>query len=289
VSTANPYDEVPYPSGAVEVTHPGNLAMMAQLFGMQPAPVERCRVLELGCGDGMSLLPLAELFPESTFVGVDRSAAAVAAGRAWADRIGVTNLTFVEADLASYDPGPEPFDYVVAHGVYSWVPADVRDRLLAIFGRALAPQGVAFVSYTALPGGYFGRAMREMIAYHTRGTSDPAKRVAQARAFAAFLADAAPPHFGPYKAMLAEQSERISTCADDDFVRDDLAGRHDAFYFHQVIEHAARHGLAYLAEVGDEAFPTGDVLAFEQHRDFVVGRSSRATLLVRNDVVLERR
>jgi hypothetical protein len=220
----------------------GNLATIARRFGMEPAPVERCRVLELG-----------------------------------------------SVEAASYDPGRESFDYILAHGVYSRVPDEVRDRLMAIFGRALAPHGVALVSYTALPGGYYRQAVREMIAYHTRGVGDPAKRAAEARAFAAFLAGATPAQLGPYKAMLVEQNRRISGGEDDH-----LLERDDAFYFHQVIEHAARHGLAYLAdaslaEASDDALRAGDVVAYEQERDFVVGRAFRATLLVRSDVALVRR
>jgi SAM-dependent methyltransferase/methyltransferase-like protein len=296
------YDEVPYPSGAVDLTHPGHLAMLAQLYGMAPAPVERCRMLELGCGDGNNLLPLAELFPDSTFVGVDLAASPIAAGRAWAKRIGVTNLTLVEADLLAFDPGPEPFDYIVAHGLYSWVPHAVRDRAMAIFGRSLAPHGVAYVSYNALPGGYLRRAARDMMLFHTRDIGGHKERVAKARAFTAFVADAAPADAAVHKAVMAGQRDRIAALDDDYLVHDDLSGHNDPFYFHQVVEHAARHGLAYLAEarfaeMSDRGLPKpvretlrglGDVLAYEQTFDFVVGRSFRHTLLVRDDVALAR-
>ena len=245
--TRNAYDEVPYPDRAVDFTHPGRLAMLAQLFGMAPAPVERCRVLELGCAAGGNLLPLAELFPESTFVGVDRAASAIAKGRAWAERLDVGNLALVEADLTTYDPGPEPFDYIVAHGVYSWVPDPVRERVMAIFGRALAPNGVAYVSYNALPGSYLRRAVRDMMFFHTRGLDDP-KRVAEARALTAFLAEAVPEGVPVYKAMMVSQRDRIAAFEDEYLVHDDLAEHKEPFYFHQVIEHAGRHGLAYLAE-----------------------------------------
>jgi SAM-dependent methyltransferase/methyltransferase-like protein len=301
--TPNMYDEVPYPDRAVVVTHPGRLAMMAQLFGMEPAPIERCRVLELGCGAGGNLLPLAELFPESTFVGVDRAASSIVTGRAWADRVGVENLTFVEADLLTWDPGPEPFDYVIAHGVYSWVPDDVRERLMALFGRALGPRGVGYISYNALPGCYSRQMMRDMMRFHTRGFDDTATRCQQARAIAGFLADAVPAAGrGAYKAIMVGQRDRISELTDNYIIHDDLSDDWHPFYFHQFVQHAARHGLIYLAEarfaeMSDQALPppvqevlrgVGDVLAYEQYLDFVMGRAFRHTLLVRDGVALER-
>src|SRR5439155_909713 len=67
------YDEVPYESRAFTETHPDRLATVATLFGLKPPPVEKCRVLELGCADGTNLIPMAIGLPEGTFVGVDLS------------------------------------------------------------------------------------------------------------------------------------------------------------------------------------------------------------------------
>jgi len=75
------YDEVPYPGLPLPQTHPSQLATLGFLHGLEPAPVERCRVLELGCGDGGNLIPMALDLPESEFVGIDLSAPAIATGR----------------------------------------------------------------------------------------------------------------------------------------------------------------------------------------------------------------
>src|SRR6266704_7122461 len=64
------YDRVPYPSGVFSQTHPNRLATVAFLRGMDPAPVSRCRVLELACGTAANLVSFAHQFPESEFVGV---------------------------------------------------------------------------------------------------------------------------------------------------------------------------------------------------------------------------
>src|SRR5439155_4586267 len=91
------------------------------------------------------------------------------------------------ADLMEFDPGGEPFDYVIAHGFYSWVPAPVRDRLLAMCGERLAPHGVAYVSYNTLPGFHVRRMLREMMLFHVAGFTDPEQKMRQARAFLKLL------------------------------------------------------------------------------------------------------
>ena len=68
---ATPYDEVRYPSYTHTPSHPDRLATQAILFGLTPAPVAACRVLELGCGDGSNLVPMAYGLPGSHFTGID--------------------------------------------------------------------------------------------------------------------------------------------------------------------------------------------------------------------------
>ncbi|RPH39570.1 MAG: hypothetical protein EHM91_12180, partial [Planctomycetota bacterium] len=89
---SNQYDQVAYPGFSYAQAHPDRLAVIATLFGMSPAPAERCRVLELGCGDGWNLLPMAAALPESTFVGLDLAGQPIASGRAIVERLGLKNL-----------------------------------------------------------------------------------------------------------------------------------------------------------------------------------------------------
>jgi tRNA G46 methylase TrmB len=140
------YDEVAYRGRPQLQTHPASLGAYAQLLQLDPAAPERCRVLELGCGDGANLLGLAAALPESTFVGVELAENAVSAGTELARESGLSNVSLQHGDLTALDPKLGTFDYVIAHGVYSWVPAPVRDALLGAFARHHAPSGVAFVS-----------------------------------------------------------------------------------------------------------------------------------------------
>ena len=158
------YDEVPYPGRAFAQTHPDRLATMATLYGLQPAPPSACRVLELGCGDGGNLLPMALALPESTFVGIDVAAGAIERARSLADDLDLENISFELLGIEHYEAPPGSFDYVIAHGVYSWVPEQVRDDLLAVCGRLLSEHGVAYVSYNSMPGHRTRQTLRDMLA-----------------------------------------------------------------------------------------------------------------------------
>jgi SAM-dependent methyltransferase len=142
---------VPSANQANRDSCPDRLAVVTTLFGGEPAPPERCRLLELGCAEGAHLVPLAELAPESRFLGVDLDPRAVERGNETARRLGLANLTLEVADFRAICGRNERFDYVIAHGVYSWVAPDTRDALLALVAEVLGDEGVAYVSFNALP------------------------------------------------------------------------------------------------------------------------------------------
>jgi methyltransferase-like protein/SAM-dependent methyltransferase len=298
---ANPYDEVPYPSFAYPQTHPDRLATLATWFGMQPAPVDHCRVLELGCGSGGNLLPMAEALPGSMFAGIDLSARHIKAAEAAAAELGISNIHFGQINILDVPASFGPFDYIIAHGVYSWVPPAVQDKLLAICRSGLAPQGVAYVSYNTYPGWHGRQAIRDMMRFHTRSLADPKERVDKARAFldVVLASDPRP----AYAQLLKEEQEQLRGRPDPFVLYDQLADVNAPVYFHEFIERAARHGLQYLAEaeistmmaqrLGPEVAATvarfgGDLLGREQYLDFITNRPFRQTLLCHDKVALER-
>src|SRR3954453_8985335 len=143
----NLYDLVTYRTIPRRQTHPDRLAAIAQLFGMRPAPVAGCRVLEIGCGNAANLIPMAYHFPNSRFTGIDLAAVPIAEAVAVAAELELFNIDLRAGNLCDLGAADGEFDYIFAHGLYSWIPFDVRDRLMAVCGERLAPQGVAFVSY----------------------------------------------------------------------------------------------------------------------------------------------
>ena len=151
-SAPNNYDAVPYESLSFAQSHPARMSGMAKLFGLAAPPLATARVLELGCTYGGNLLPLAMRYPGAQFVGVDFSQVQIERANKSRDELGLRNVTFRQADIRDIAKESGQFDYIVAHGVYSWVPSDVQEALLELMGRHLAPEGVGYVSYNVYPG-----------------------------------------------------------------------------------------------------------------------------------------
>ena len=168
------YDEFPYKTVPFAQTHPDRLATLAWLFGLEPTPIERCRVLELGCSSGGNLIPMAATLPHSEFIGIDFSAVQISQGAADVAALGLANVRLLQIDLRDFGEVFGSFDYIVAHGVYSWVPNDVQEKMLDICARQLSPSGVAYISYNTLPGWRLRGAVRDVMC--TTRVSSPTRR-----------------------------------------------------------------------------------------------------------------
>jgi SAM-dependent methyltransferase len=297
------YDEVAYPPYAFAQTHPDRLGALAAIFGMTPAPVERCRVLELGCGNGSNLIPMAFSLPGSRFVGVDLAATQVEIGAAGAAALELKNIELRHLDVLDIRREFGEFDYIIAHGLYSWVPLAVREKVFEVCRENLAPNGVGYVSYNTFPGGHMRRLVREILLYHTRNIRDPKERIREALSLARYLSLWKHDQDNERDLLRAEFA-RVLGYDPGHFYHDDLAGVNSPVYFHEFMEQASRHGLQYLAEAdfyemqGPPAAPEGpeaprlpspgDLIEFEQYIDFLRCRRFRQTLLCRDDVALDR-
>ncbi len=152
MDTLASYDELPYDSLPLPETQPDFLAAMAKLHGFDAPDPRRARILELGCAQGGNLIPLAWRWPESDCVGVELSRVQAEAGAAFVKRLGLPNVRIVHGDLAALPDDLGAFDYIIAHGVFSWVPPAVQQALLEACRRHLSPQGVAYVSFNVAAG-----------------------------------------------------------------------------------------------------------------------------------------
>jgi len=298
------YDTFPYQSFSFPQSHPDRLATIGELFGMTPVPIARSRVLELGCASGGNLIPIAATLPEAEFVGVDLSPVQVRQGMADIDALGLTNIRMLATDIMDFGEEFGSFDYIIAHGVYSWVPNEVQERMLAICARQLSPSGIAYISYNTLPGWRMRAVVRDAMTYHTRRLVDPVQRVAQSRAMLEFLAESLKGDASPYGSVLKKEAEQLRTKDDYYILHDHLEAVNEPLYFHQFMERAGRHGLNYLGEadfvtmLGTEFAPpvtqtlasvAPDVQSREQYMDFLRARTFRQTLLVHKDVALTRK
>ena len=240
-------DRIHYPGGAWEHSHPDRIAANARMYGMAPAPVEGARVLELGCGAGRNLVPMACVLPEARFLGIELAARPVGIGRGLAAALALSNVELRQGDVLDLPADLGEFDYIIAHGVYSWVPAPVRDALMAAFARHLAPEGVAYLNFNALPGGHLRGLARDMMRFRLAAFDDPEAHGEDAVRFVRTVAEAQP-EGSPYRRILEEELDRLEGNPAGVLFHDDLAPDHQAFQFRHVAGHAARHGLQYLCE-----------------------------------------
>ena len=306
------YDQTPYPGLSYSQSHPDRLATVATLLGLSPTAVERCRVLELGCAGGGNLIPMAYGLPGSQFVGIDVSARQIAEGQAMIEALELKNITLRHLDIMDVGDDLGQFDYIIAHGVYSWVPPAVQDKLLAICRQNLAANGVAYVSYNTYPGWHMIQIVRGLMLYHTRDVADPETRAAQARAVLDLFAgiglseDSAYGSFiKMYAQFLGNKLQDAHTRHDALLLHDEMEEVNDPVYFHQFVERAACHGLRYLGEaefrtmVGSRGcvLPQAaeaiskiaqSVIEAEQYIDHVHNRTFRQTLLCHEDIAPSR-
>jgi methyltransferase-like protein len=245
---------------------------------------------------------MAVTLPDSEFVGIDLAGRPIARGKARAEALGLKNLALRHLDLLEMAPDYGKFDYIIAHGLYAWVPSAVRDQILAICNASLQPQGIAYVSYNTFPGCYSRVMVREMMLFHNRDFRDARQQAQQGMTLLKLLANSrAEPDI--YAKVLQDDFERISKRSKEALYHDELAEVFQPVYFHQFMEHAQRSGLQFLGEADFFEMQTGgltpqakevldktsgDVILREQYLDFMRGRAFRKTLLCHEDVPLDR-
>jgi methyltransferase-like protein/SAM-dependent methyltransferase len=286
---------------------------MGTLFGMSPPSVEQCRVLEIACGNGSNLIPMAYGLPGSEFVGVDLAAKPVEMAQRRIGRLGLKNIRVEAMDLLQIEPDFGDFDYIIAHGVFAWVPEHVQEKILAICSANLRANGLAFVSYNTNPGGLVRKTLREMVQFHEgrtgRAAAGSGDRVKAVREFLESLLRATDTK-SPWKALLQEELKLTFSRDEKVVYHDDLAEYYLPVSFAEFARRAGNYGLQFVSEaqINDVLAPEltaeglaalkrladGDLVAFQQYLDFARYRKFRQTLLchadvpLRHDVVLDR-
>ena len=297
------YDLLPYRSIPFPQSHPDRLATIGTLMGMSPIAVDRCHVLELGCAAGGNLIPLAEQFPHSEFLGIDASYRQIEDGRLVIESLGLRNIELRVQDILDFPQSGHPFDYIISHGVFSWVPAIVRDRILELCQSRLSPDGIAYISYNTYPGWHMRGLIRGLMQYRARDFDSPNSQVLHARELLAFLSNSVSADGSAYGMLLKKELAALSRSDDSYLFHEFLEKDNSPLYFHQFAQQAERAELQYLGEavygmMSIENFPIAIRTALhsmarnltdtEQYMDFLRNRAFRQTLLCHRNVVLDR-
>ncbi|MBR0799368.1 class I SAM-dependent methyltransferase [Bradyrhizobium jicamae] len=298
------YEQVPYPGTHQSTSHPARMSALACLYGRRFPSVSRCRVLELGCGDGTNLLSMAATAPNSQLVGIDLAEGAIAEGRATAIAAGLTNVEFMVMDIKAVPPSLGEFDYIVAHGVYAWVAPTVREALMGLIGRALTPDGLAFVSYNTMPACRVRQIVRDILQDHIRTAANPADMVTAAEECLKFYTGVWS-EFSPLPNALRDHVLQTLQRPPEVIFHDEMAEFFEPQFVSDVAAHAAVHGLQYLCDTNpslnhEAFFPSsnqkslrerakGDWIRYEQLHDYVSLVQFRRTILCRSEGNIDRR
>ncbi len=294
------YDVVPYPGTSDPDTHVRHLEGLATLSGMLPAPATECRVLELGCASGRNLIPQAMDLPKSTFVGVDLSSSQIAAARQTIEELDVANVEFHLTDIQQIDESWGPFDYILAAGVFSWVPPAVQDRILSLCHGLLAPHGVAVITYNVLPGWNFHNVVRDAMKLHVAEIADPRQQVQQSRALLDFLCGNT--QEGSLVGRMYRDERAFLLHSPDAYIYHDyLVENNHPLYFQQFVQRAESAGLQYvtdanpgkssgtfLAAGAQAALANTPFHARGQLMDFLRNESYRKSIVCRPETSVER-
>ncbi|MFT7622235.1 MAG: SAM-dependent methyltransferase [Myxococcota bacterium] len=295
-ASPDPYDLVPYPSNAYYAVHPDRLFTTATLQGMSPAPVEHARILEIGCGAGGNLLPIAAALPCATLVGLD-PAPDLDQAEATRAALGLDNVSLLRLGIDELPAEYGPFDYILCHGVFSWVPAAVRASILTTCRDRLAPQGVALISYNTYPGWHQGDMARELVNYHADPSLAPDQRVARSRELVAFLAEQAPDVPGGHRDFLRWLNDSWQSATDGYLFHEYFAASNVPLYFRDFVSQLHAHSLQWFGEsrpvmMALDAQPAPlatalsripDNLRAQQYLDLSINRRFRSSLIRRAD------
>ncbi|HEX7811316.1 MAG TPA: class I SAM-dependent methyltransferase [Burkholderiales bacterium] len=302
--TPSSYDTIPYPSLPFPETHPDRLSAVARIFGLEAPDLANCRVLELGCSMGGNLVAIAQNHPGSRCVGIDASAHQITEGWKTIESLGIKNVELRHMDILDIDDSLGEFDYILTHGVFSWVPERVQNKLLEICRRNLARNGVAYISYNTYPGWHIRGIVRDMMFYRGMQFSDAGTRLAQARSLVEFVAQSSPGSSSPYQKLLQGELKQLGRMSDYYLHHEYLEDHNQPLYFHDFAKKLAVSGLQYLgdadfsmmistnfsAEIAKTLHELGahDILQMEQYMDFVRCRYFRKSLVCHGGIRLKR-
>jgi len=300
--SSDSYDDIPYDSTPFAETHPDHLHVLGRLFGLETPLPQHARILELGCATGGNIIPLAWYLPQAQIVGIELSAGQVAVAQDLIARLGLSNIEIRQGDIMQLDTELGQFDYIIAHGVYSWVPDFVREKILALCRDLLSAHGIAYISYNTLPGWRMRGMLRDMLLYHARAAKTPRERLAKAYELFDLMDNATHGLDALSAKYLRSEISSVRKAHPSYIYHEYMEEINQPFLFSQFAADAQRHGLQYLCDVelgtafpstlgeaADTALePIADLIELEQYMDFVRNRNFRRSLVCRAEHTLTR-
>ncbi|HFC6355899.1 class I SAM-dependent methyltransferase [Neisseria lactamica] len=298
----NSYDDLMYESGAFSQTAINNLEARARLMGLQPAPAANAKVLELGCSMGGNIITQALYYPDAEFTGIDLSGRQVAQGNAIIEKMGLENVRLEEKDILTVDESFGKFDYIIVHGIWSWVPDAVKDKIFSICRNNLTEHGIAYISYNVYPGWKRQEQLREIMYFAGRDVLEEPLEARTRKGLDALkaLAEILENDKGLGGSGKLPAIQKILNQNTYYVAHEYMEIFNDPIYVNGFIEWANRHRLAYIGDTDLHvsfvswmaehtrerilSLAGGDYIAKEFYSDILSDRQFRRSLLCREEV-----
>ena len=293
------YSELGYKSMPFPYTTPATLEAYAALVGISAPNPKTARVLELGATYGGNIISQALFNPDATFVGIELSQEQVEKGNEVIANAGLINVSLVQSDIASIGSEIGTFDYIIAHGVYSWVDDGVKDALLRLIDEHLAEDGIAYISYNTYPGWHTMDEVRQLMMFSNRDKAqfNHKEKVLHGKTVGSIVGS----QILKYDNLKERNSKFLgalrSVMQKDEYYvgHDHLEPNNDPVYFYQFNDHLGAHNLAYLcdadltlsmvrsfdADIADtlDKLALNDHVAQEQYLDFMLDTTFRKSII----------
>ncbi len=282
--------------------NPFYLRTISKLVGIDAAPLESAKILELGCAAGGNIIPFAVRFPNSQIVGIDSSEEYIQKGIELKNQLNLTNIDLIATDILEVDLSIGKFDYIIVHDVYSWVTDEVRKKILSICRENLNPNGLVFLSYHTFPGWNNLSTVRDFALYHAQNFETIPEKINQVRLLFDYVSEVVQNSDSAYAKLMMETAEMLKNKPDFSIEHDFLDPKSKAFYFSQFIQVAKENGLQYVVDadisklyinnypkiIKDKIGKIDDPIRMEQFLDFLTNRAFRQTILCHEDQVINK-
>ena len=246
------YKELGYKSYPFPFTTPAYLEAYGILVGLKPPTAKTARVLELGATYGGNIISQAAHNPEATFIGIELSQDQVEKGNKIIGDAKLDNVSLVQGDILNFDESMGTFDYIIAHGFYSWISDEMKDKLLNIISNHLADNGIAYVSYNTYPGWHTMEEVRQLMLFANRGHDESThkEKVLRGKTVGSLVGA----QILNYDNLKERNSKFLgalrSVMQKDDYYvgHDHLEPHNDPCYLYQFNDHLKANNLAYVGD-----------------------------------------
>lgn len=245
---ATDYDRLPYQSFVYHKSHPNHLAALAIYHNITPVNPFQCRILEIGCAIGNNIISYAEHHPNCTLVGIDLSGEQIKRGQELIARARLKNVTLQHCSITDFKNYRKKFDYIICHGVFSWVPDFVQQKILAYIKRNLSPHGMAYISYNCLPGAQNLKTIRDMMLFARQSLPQHNHDEDMAHAFDMLhnIGEISALGKSHYYKIIKDEIDNIKTHNNAYINHEYYTPYNQPLYFHQFCDLIEQHKLGYL-------------------------------------------